>query len=207
VAGYEPREGRKYKPKSPSKIALKVGVFHYQPKAQDPLTPRRNLVSYGPEVLGLARGPEQQREGPGEPPEGFVGGTTSRTEWYVWWALEKLCKPLGIEFTYQSSFSGGRHIPGGSVVDFVIFMPLYEILLRVQTYRFHFVLGSDKQQYDVEQKIELSDNIGTVVVDIYEQDFIDDETGRKVLAVVRDALNLHERPNPLATGFVFDLGS
>jgi hypothetical protein len=197
---FKPRSGASHKPAGPTIYQFKVQVSNAKP-----LEPIGSLVQYGPEVLGIALAPVVEREGPGEPPEGFVGGTTSKTEWYVWWALEKLCTPLGIEFTYQSSYAGGRHLPGGAVVDFVIFMPLYEILLRVQTFRFHFTLGSEKQQYDVEQKIELTDmNQGQVVVDIYEQDFIDDETGYKVLKVCREALNLQEEPNPLASGNVFD---
>ena len=163
-------------------------------------------MSYGPAVLGLAQGPEEQRSGPGEPPEGFVTGTTSKTEWYVYWALLKLCPPIGVEFTYQESYQGGRHIPGGSVVDFVIYMPLQTILMRVQTYRFHFTLGANKQYSDFEQKVALGDNEDMVVVDIYEQDFIDDDTGGQVLLVVLDAMNGIERTNPLATGMVIDNG-
>lgn len=198
---FSPKKGRGYSPSRKKSQGFSIPPI----KEEKPLQPRRNLVSYGPSVLGISQGAVQSGSGPGEPPEGFVGGTTSRTEWYVWWALDKILKPAGIEFSYQSSFQGGRHVPGGSVVDFVIYMPLYEILLRVQTYRFHFALGSDKQSYDMEQKIELSDNEGVIVVDIYEQDFIDDETGGKVLQVCNEAINGVERSNPLATGMVFDV--
>lgn len=164
----------------------------------------RSLVPVGFREIGLGTAPTVQG-GPGEPPEDFVGGTTSKTEWYVYWALEKLLGPQGIYWTYQESFAGGRHIPGGAVVDYVIYMPRRTILLRVVTWRFHFSFGAEKIQLDYEQKIQLFGLFGEeVVVDIYEQHFINDPTGKKVLDVTQDAINGLEWPSPISTGLAGD---
>lgn len=199
VGPYKPSWGK-------AKNAYRAIVVTFQKPDEKPLKPRRNLFSYGPEVLGLGLKTIQTKQGPGEPPPGFVGGTTSRSEWWVYWALTKLLGPEGEAWTYQQSYQGGRHIPGGSVVDFVVYMPLQTILIRLQTYRFHFALGNAKQSRDIEQKFALSDEQDSIVVDIYEQDFIGDESGRAVLMIVNEAINGIERSNPLATGLVFDHG-
>lgn len=164
----------------------------------------RYMVQYGPEELQLVRGPDYQ-SGPGEPPLGFVGGTTSKTEWYVYWALEKLLGPEGVTWTFQEAFAGGRHIPGGAVLDFVVYTPKYRILIRVQTWRFHLGGGGEKIALDLEQKINLFTPYGEeLVIDIYEQYFLWDKTGKAVLDVVQDAINGIEWPSPISTGLAGD---
>lgn len=173
--------------------------------AENDFRPLRALVPWGFRELGLGLQPLRQGAGPGEPPVGFVGGTTSKTEWYVYWALLKLLGREGLQWTYQESFQGGRHIPGGSVVDFVVYMPQFQILIRVQTWRFHFAGGAEKHQADIEQKAGLFGIFGEeLVIDIYEQHFIWDESGKAVLAVVSDAIAGIEWPNPLAVGLAGD---
>jgi hypothetical protein len=159
----------------------------------------RAVIPRGPDILGIGR--VIYVGGPGEAPPGFVGGTTSLTEWFVYWALDKLLGPEGIDWDYQSGFLGGRHVPGGAVVDFVVYQPVYNIGIRVQTFYFHLAANSYKQFYDFEQKLNLEQN-GLRVIDVYEQDFIYDRTGQAVLQVVRDAIAGRERSNPLATGFI-----
>jgi len=213
---YDPRKGRNY---APSSFSVRVSVTNYAPADQKKPTkastwrlprakdaePSRHLVLQGPRALGFTGKPPKPQGGPGNPPAGFVGGTTSLTEWYVYWALTKILGPEGDSWAYQNSYQGGRHIPGGSVVDFVVYQPMKTLLIRVQTFRFHFTLGSQKQAYDVEQYYALSDLPGYRVIDVYEQDFIDDPTGGKVLKVMIDALNGEEHANPLAFGTVFPL--
>ena len=164
----------------------------------------RSLMPWGFRELGLGLRIAFEG-GPGEPPANFVGGTTSKTEWYVYWALLKLLGREGNQWSYQESFFGGRHIPGGSVVDFVLYMPMQTILVRVQTWRFHFGEGAEKIQADIEQKVALHSIFGEeIVVDVYEQYFINDETGRSVIEVMKDAMAGIEWPNPLATGLAGD---
>jgi len=173
----------------------------------------RGFTYQGFEELGLRSGPDQVGEGPGEPPYGFVGGTTSRSEWFLFWAFQKILGPPGQgprEYTweYQQSFQGGRHIPGGSVVDFVVYTPLYTVLCRLVSYYYHHAAGSEKQASDFEQRVRLgesSDN-SLVVIDVYEEDFIHDETGEAAIEVAKLAIAGVEMPNPIATGSVMDNG-
>lgn len=169
------------------------------------LDPIRSLAPWGFRELGLGFAPIREGEGPGEPPEGFVGGTTSKTEWYVYWACLILLGPEGVVWTYQESFAGGRHIPGGAVADFVIYMPMQTIIVRVQTWQFHFAQGAEKIQTDVEQKIMLHSIWGEeIAIDVYEQHFIHDDTGRAVLEVMKDAIAGIEWPNPFEVGIAGD---
>lgn len=166
----------------------------------------RSLMPTGPFVLGLGLKPIVQG-GPGEPPAGFVGGTTSKSEWYMYWAYEILLGKEGEFWGYQQSFLGGRHNPGGAVADFVLYMPKQNIIVRLQTWRFHFALGAEKIATDMEQKINLFSPFGEeIVVDVYEQDFIWDETGKAVLEVCKDSIEGREWNNPLATGTTGDFG-
>jgi hypothetical protein len=165
------------------------------------LDPIRSFAPWGFREVGLGLAPIREGGGPGDPPAGFVGGTTSKTEWYVFWAFEILLGPMGAMWTYQESFQGGRHMPGGSVADFVLYMPMQTIIVRVQTWRFHFAGGAEKHQSDIEQKIALHSIWGEeIVVDIYEQHFINDESGQAVLEVCKDAMAGIEWPNPMAIG-------
>src|SRR6187455_711622 len=67
----------------------------------DPEVPerRQGIRTYGPKELGLQAAP-QLVGGPGDPPPGFVGGTTSISEWYLYWAFEKVLGPEGPDWQY-----------------------------------------------------------------------------------------------------------
>lgn len=165
----------------------------------------QSLFPTGLRILGIGTKTPNPGNGPGEPPAGFVGGTTSKTEWYVYWALKRLLGPEGYSWSYQQSYQGGRHSPGGSVVDFVIYNPHQTILCRVQTWEFHFARGANKMTDDFEQKESLfSINGEEIVIDVYEQYFIDDETGQKVMEVMTDCIAGVEWPSPIATGIAGD---
>jgi hypothetical protein len=160
------------------------------------------MMSRGPRVLG---GGATSVAGPGEPPAGFVGGTTSRSEWFIYWALEKLLGPEGVQWVFQESRQGGRHRLGGAVVDFIIYLSGLAIGVRVQTYRFHFNVDPAKQASDAAQLIALTDD-STIIIDIFEQQYIDDETGQAAIQLMLEVLNQRWRPNPLATGMVVGTG-
>lgn len=173
----------------------------------DPTTAQvtRSLMPWGPRELGLGLTTANQGSGPGEPPAGFVGGTTSKTEWYVYWALEKILGPEGYTWSYQQSYQGGRHVPGGSVVDFVIYNPKQTILCDVQTWEFHFAQGSQKMSRDFEQREGLGVVGGEeIVVNVYEQYFINDPSGKAVMSVMLDCIAGVEWPSPVSTGIAGD---
>lgn len=146
--------------------------------------------------------------GPGAQEEQYKGGTTSDSEFFIIWALRQIFKylPDGGENTawaYQSSYLGGRHIPGGAVVDFIIFGELWQTGLRIQTFFFHLSAGSEKQESDYDQKISLEGG-GLRIIDIYEQDYIHDKTGKAAIRVVLEALAGTERMNPRSSGQTVD---
>ncbi len=187
-----------------TKIAKGMGQFPVSPQA-DKERIIRSLMPTGPEVFGLGLEPINEGEGPGPAPAGFVGGTTSESEWMLYWAYTKLIGPEGIDWTYQQSFQGGRHIPGGSVVDYVLYMPMQDILIRLQTWGYHQREGSDKISRDKEQKIGLFGLFGEeIVVDVYEHYFVNDPSGKAVLACAKDSMAGIEWPDPLATGLAGD---
>jgi hypothetical protein len=146
--------------------------------------------------------------GPGDPPLGFVGAHTSRTEWLVYWALAKKFgdpkDPRQAPFTgsrlgtwfYQVMDQGGR-VPAGSVSDFQVKTPLGWIIMRVDTERWHIFASAAQQAKDLFLKTHLKTG---KVVTLYEQDFIADDTGEAVMKVVALALKGLELPNPIRTG-------
>lgn len=130
----------------------------------------------------------------------FLGGTVSMTECMFYWAMEKMLGPEGREWDYQGSKLGGRHMPGGAVVDFVYYgFGEQQVAIRIQTYYFHQGVDPNKKAEDREQRIALED-AGYIVIDVWEQEFIHDETGQAVLKVAHDAINGIQHENPMASG-------
>lgn len=164
------------------------------------------LASYGPEILGLQYKMQNVGGGPGDPPEGFLGAATTIPEWYLYWALLKLLGPEDPStWEYQGHTTANSQVRGFARVDFIIFQPLMDKGIRVQTYRFHHNVGPWKQTYDVEQYIA-TQNKDFRMIDVNEQDYVNDETGQSAIALMLEAINGLERPNPLATGFVIGTG-
>lgn len=165
------------------------------------------VFSTGPRLLGLAKDPFRFG-GPGQPPPGFVGPTTSASEWIIYWALAKVFNdPIeprnapyfgGRDWAYQTAVEGGRRERGGAVVDFVVYLPGQKVGLRLQTERFHIFAGSKKHSYDVIQGQALSRYM--TVKDIFEQDIgLADKTGRTAIAVTVDILGGRKRISPINT--------
>lgn len=150
--------------------------------------------------------------GPGLPPPGFLGPFNSITEWFIYWALAKIFgepqeyrKPPfeggWPDWTYQKAFNGGRDMPGGSVIDFVVYNPgpaRNAVALRIVTEYWHIFTTAEKQTSDTEQRFFLEDNF--ILMDIYDQDFINDSTGQAAIQVVKSAIGLIEKPNPMLLG-------
>lgn len=165
-----------------------------------PSATRPPVLPTGPKRYRLERRPEIQA-GPGEPPPGFVTPTTSRDEWFVYWALTKIKGPEGPAngWAYQDAQAGGRSLPGGSILDFLIYDRQPRLAIRVQTERFHITFGSRQHAHDHEQMMALY-RLGFEVVNIFSQDFIHDKSGKAVLKVVREALSGVRQADPIAFG-------
>jgi hypothetical protein len=167
------------------------------------------VFAVGPRLLGLERQPHRFG-GPGPPPPGFVGPTTSLSEWIVYWAIARaLNDPTpehvrnppffgGRDWAYQSGVEGGRRIRGGSVVDYIVYLPGEQVGIRLQTWRFHEAAGPKKQAYDVVQAEQLSRFM--VVKDLYEQDIgLNDPSGATAVRAVVDLLGGRFRMSPINT--------
>ncbi len=167
-----------------------------------------------------SQSPVRKGAGAGQPPTGFVGGSTSGTEWIAYLALAKVLKdPIdprkppfwgGSSWGYQIAMLGTytREL-GSAVADYVYYGPRVDLIIRLQTRRFHEGFGPSQQGGDVLQRTLLSGN--GIVVDIWEGDFIDaDPSNRDKLnsapvlqaacAVMRDAISVTERGSPIFLG-------
>lgn len=174
-----------------------------------PPTPRRDSAPQAPHRPATPTGPKRYRldaevivvGGPGPAPPGFVTATTSYPEWMWFWAMTKLKGPMGPAngWAYQDAQAGGRSMPGGSIVDFVVFDRVPRLAIRIQTERFHQAFGAAKIGYDIEQMITL-ERLGFTVANVWDQDFANDPSGKAVLRVCREVLGgIHQR-DPIATG-------
>lgn len=168
---------------------------------------RAPVTGTGPRDLGLQKKPIRTG-GPGEPPPMFVSATTSRSEWVAYWALAKAFNdprdprqpPFfgGRDWGYQIALQGGRREPGGSVVDFIVYLPGETIGIRLQTERFHIAAGPEKQAYDEAQFTNLSRFL--TVRDLYEQDILGDPSGEAAVRAVIDLIGGRGRMSPIRSG-------
>lgn len=169
------------------------------------LPPRPRSPTRLPRGPKLYQGARTIVAGPGEPPSDFVRPTTSKTEWMVYWALAEIYKnPVDPR---RGPFIGGppdwayQEGTGGdgtrSKPDFVIYRKK-RLILRVQTEYRHLFTDIQKQTYDRLQKIFQSNY--NDVVDLYDVDFVNDKTGQAVIIVVKNALGLIQRPDPIVAG-------
>jgi hypothetical protein len=167
-----------------------------------------------------AMAPERKGAGAGPPPEGFVGGGTSGSEWIAYVALAKVMNdpPDPRQPPYHGGVSWGYQIPllgtytrelGSAVADYIVYGPHVDIIIRLQTRRFHEGFGATKSGLDVLQRAEL--NTRGIVIDIWEGDFMDADPGNQdklnsspvlesACAVMRDAISVTERGSPIYLG-------
>ncbi len=172
------------------------------PAQRPPRLHRLPIRKTGSKTLGLQRDPKVQG-GPGDPPPGFNGPTTSTHEWVWYWASRKLLDPE--TDPRQPPFFGGRgwdyqrpdHQFGilVAVVDFTYFLPGQTIGVRIQTPFFH--RGVEKDAYDAAQERSISRFI--TVRDVYSQDFVGDKTGQAAVRLLVDTLGGRLRLNPMQT--------
>lgn len=171
------------------------------------------LRRYGPKALRLSATPAGLG-GPGEPPEGFVTAHTSRTEWWVYWAMARVLRdppnprkpPFvgGAQWTYQKAVDGGR-VVGGQVVDFVYLGEASSgrrgsgtIGIRVQTEHYHIMTDAATQMQDF--LLKANQQAVDLIIDVFDSDFIGDKTGKAVCVVIANALKGIQRPSPITSG-------
>ena len=164
---------------------------------------------YGPSYLRSIT-KETYISGPGEPPELFLGGQNSATEWIAYWALAKVFddpkdprKPPyfgGRDWGYQIDRLGGYvRAVGSAVIDFVVYLGHTMLGIRIQTERFHIFTASRQQGYDMLQRAEL-ERSGMQVVDVYDTDLLGDPSGAKAVIAMKRAIGMIEPLNPVISG-------
>lgn len=173
------------------------------------LTPLRRppVRPTGPRIYHLQKKPELEFAGPGEPPDGFVTAHTSKTEWWIYWAIAKVLNdPVdprrppfvgGQDWSYQKAEEGGR-IRGGQVLDFVVYAGNRAIGIRVETERYHIFTSAHNQAHDFYLKTHSA--AVDRIVNVYDQDFMGDPTGRAACVVISEALKGEERGHPVQFG-------
>ena len=130
--------------------------------------------------------------GPGEAPAWIITPTTSRSEWFIWWALMQILGPPGeSSWGYQISSNNSA-----TIIDFVVWDRQPRIAIRVQSERYHISTLQSKHTYDRQQR-EMLERSGYVVIDVYEEHFLKDKSGFAAIMVTKDALKHIERPSPI----------
>lgn len=178
------------------------------PQNRPPRLRRIPRTVRGPKGLGLWITPERV-VGPGEPPPGFVSGTTSRSEWVAYWAMAKIFEDPpdpsvppyegGMNWKYQVPFEGGRSKRGGSVMDFLVTLPAEMIGIRLSTERYHEAVDPRKKAFDRAQAMSLEKR-NVRVEDLYEQDIIADTTGNAAIRRIIELLGGWDRVSPSRAG-------
>lgn len=164
-----------------------VGRFTPPRKTQKPRPPQ--WVQKGRQVA--------YHTGPGNPPKGFIIGTTSLSEWYFYWAMLKIKGRAGDNsWGFQIGAGGGRGTKGGAVIDFVVWDQEPRLAIRIQTERYHIATPNRTHRFDEASK-RMLERIGYKVIDVYEEHFIRDKSGRAVLALCRESLQGKQRPSPI----------
>lgn len=160
------------------------GVSRFTPprKVQKPRPP--NAIARGTRVA--------HRSGPGDAPPGFVTATTSLSEWYIYWAFLVLKgKENYNSWGFQVPINGRS-----AIVDFMVWDQEPRLAIRIQTERWHIAAPSRVQMYDERSK-RMLERMGYKVIDIYEQNFIKDKSGRAAIMKVKMALKGQQDPNPI----------
>lgn len=161
----------------------------------------------GPERANLGRKADRV-VGPGLPPPGFLMAWNSKSEWVAYWSIAKaLGNPRdprrgpfkgGTNWSYQSSFGGGRQALGGQVVDFVVNLPYETIGIMLQSDRFHLTTDPSKSALDVARARSLASAMR--VEELYERDLITDPTGEQAVKTVVDLFGGRKRMSPKTAG-------
>ena len=144
--------------------------------------PRAHPPRLAPFAL-VQRGPESTRQlapliDPDKAPDWWPG---TNPEWWVYqWLLHRGLKER-VDFTYQENVQGGRVIPGGSVIDFMIRgAPGGSLLWRIQGYYWHYGRPGGQRMKDYEKRLRLEGQ-GFTVIDILDRDIEDPQQREKVL--------------------------
>jgi hypothetical protein len=179
--------------------------------AKLPRLPHPPVVKRGPALYKTER--DAQHIGwPGDPPPGFITVKTTATEWVVYWGLSQIFgKPepedlrhppyVGYPGIWQYQAYVDAQLASATNIDFVVWSAYPSgtpIAIRVQTEFFHNYASNDQQVYDLIHRERLEG--GFDVVDVFDFDFLHDESGRAIILILKEALMMIERPHAQRSG-------
>jgi hypothetical protein len=178
-------------------------------------TRRPTAMPRGPRWINI-REKRLSRGGPGEPPPGFVTGTTSAVEWIWYWAswvyFNKGGDPrkppytgdlINFEFQIGETPNAPRAV-GGSVSDFVYHMASGEVVIRLDTWYYHITADPAQVARDMYLKQRVH-QLGVRVVTVYDTQFVHDASGSAAIAVLHDALLGKEIISPTRSGLAYSV--
>lgn len=190
-------------------------TFNRGRSQRPPTLPKPPSMPRGPRWEQTLRKQSKTITGPGQPPDGFVRGTTSSIEWVVYWALFKILAPTrdprippywGLDgiFRYQKAFNNGRE-RGGSVLDFLVeYGPKIRtrVGIRLQTTRFHEQAPVSQIMMDRLRRQWLSAQM--TVIDLWDYEVLEDDgtpgNGEKAVVAVKRAVGMIETASRLSLG-------
>jgi hypothetical protein len=118
----------------------------------------------------------------------------------IFWACEKKFGPEGERWTYQGKINA--QLPGGIKPDFVLYQEPRNVIIRVQSERYHQQVNSWVAAYDIQQRLELEKR-GNIVIDVFPEYYMLDDfgplTGKAAIWTVTEAEQGRQRPDPRAT--------
>jgi len=102
-------------------------------------------------------------------PPNWVG---SKPEYLCYQTIVSLGKDPDVDFSYQSSFQGGRMTKGGSIIDFLFVNPP-DLAINVQGVYYHYEFGIETRTRDIMSREQLA-GTGTILIFIDDDDLIRD---------------------------------
>ncbi len=149
--------------------------------------------------------------GPGIMPDAFKTGKTSQSEWVLYWAM---CKVHGTpEDPRRGPFEGDHGSPpkwafqkyfpiegvtGKTNIDFVSYIGAKSIGIRLESERFH--IEADPIQKALDEWLKLHNFTAFTIVNVFEQDYMADLSGREACVVMANASRGIESHGPLKLG-------
>jgi hypothetical protein len=180
--------------------------------ALPPLPRRPTAIPLGPRAYRVTHKHSFRLSGPGLAPAGFVTQQHTASEWVWYWASMTILDPLrdprqppffgGLNWDYQKQTLdqiAGQHSKALSTnIDFFYRLSWPGLAVRIQTYRYHLATTSIKQAYDQAQELR---ELGSFdEIDVYEQEFLGDETGQAAIIRLKQVLGLINTADPLMAG-------
>ena len=162
-----------------SQTNSRAGKSAFNLKSADIKLPRRPSLPrverkpiFGRAQAGYAEALQPAENITGPPPQPqtgpFAPGIATKPEWYVHWALERLGKRNGVDYTYRGEVELISSLATAAQLDFTM-NDGSQIAIEIQGIHWHYELGRAKIVEDMVRRTELQAS-GWTVIQIDEDD-------------------------------------